>query len=89
MDTQTTAQNARTAEAAAGAQDDEASPWRPVPVAWRPPRPLDVLRALSGVTTASLGLGYVPQGVPTTTGFAMICTHGLIELISGCVRRTG
>lgn len=85
-----TGQNTRTDEAAVTSiQDAEVSPWRPVPVAWRPPRPLDMLRAISGVMTASLGLGYMPQGVPTTTGFAMICTHGLIELISGCVRRTG
>ncbi|MGW5124566.1 hypothetical protein ACWEQ7_11020 [Streptomyces sp. NPDC004069] len=90
MNTQTTAQGARTSEtAAAGDQATDVSPWRPVPVAWRPPRPLDVFRALSGVMAASLGLGYLPDGGPTTAGFAMLCGHGLIELVSGCVRRTG
>ncbi|MER6639093.1 hypothetical protein [Streptomyces microflavus] len=68
---------------------DEVSPWRPVPVAWRPPRPLDALRALSGVLAASLGLGYVPAGVASTAGFAVVCLHGVVELVSGCVRRTG
>ncbi|MFG2987020.1 hypothetical protein ACGFYQ_38215 [Streptomyces sp. NPDC048258] len=38
---------------------------------------------------ASLGLGYMPEGVPTTAGFAVVCAHGLVELVSGCVRRTG
>ncbi|WP_143060366.1 hypothetical protein [Streptomyces sp. TLI_105] len=68
---------------------DEASRWRPVPVAWRPPRPLDALRALSGVLAASLGLGYVPDGMASTAGFAVICLHGVVEFVSGCVRRTG
>ncbi|MFC9164394.1 hypothetical protein ACFTZ8_26730 [Streptomyces fungicidicus] len=68
---------------------DEASRWRPVPVAWRPPRPLDALRALSGVLAASLGLGYVPDGVASTGAFAVICLHGVVEFVSGCVRRTG
>jgi len=68
---------------------DEVSPWRPVPVAWRPPRPLDALRALSGVLAASLGLGYVPDGAASTAGFAVVCLHGVVELVSGCVRRTG
>ncbi|MEU5811715.1 hypothetical protein [Streptomyces sp. NPDC047718] len=86
MNTQTNAQDNRTATVAQAA---EASPWRPVPVAWRPPRPLDVLRALSGVMAASLGLGYVPEGAPTTAGFAMVGAHGLVELVSACVRRTG
>ncbi|MGW1409467.1 hypothetical protein [Streptomyces sp. NPDC002403] len=68
---------------------DEVSPWRPVPVAWRPPRPLDALRALSGVLAASLGLGYVPDGAASTAGFATVCLHGVVELVSRCVRRTG